>query len=560
MALSKHIDADQLLAKSRDHPIHKHTGKRQDLHDIPYGSRYEVDTELPKYRMPEAGVDPKVAYQLLHDELLLDGNPSMNLASFVHTWVPDECEKLMHENLNKNLVDQDEYPAAQQIHERCISMLSHLWHAPKDATAMGTACTGSSEAIMLGGLALKRRWQAKMKAAGKDIHNPGPNIVMGAEAQVALEKFARYFEVDCRLVPVTPESNYVMSAKDAMAYVDENTIGVFVILGSTYTGVFESVTEMAAELDKYEAETGNHVPIHVDAASGGFVAPFAYPSYLWDFKIPRVQSINASGHKYGMSSVGVGWIIWRGQEYLPKELIFELHYLGATDYSFNLNFSRPAHPILAQMFNFLNLGFAGYRRIMQNNLSKARLLSRALENSGYYICLSNIHKPKGTSALQTISQAAGQLEAMVRGTKSSQREINEADAEFYEEGLPVVSFRFTDEFKKQYPNIKQAWVQLQLRSIGWIVPNYPLPPKCDDTEILRVVVRESLSGDLTSKLIWDILQVTEDLINDAGPSYSMSIANQNKNNNDRNKGTKDSVHESSKAQIKEDTTTYARPC
>ncbi|KAL7424488.1 glutamate decarboxylase gad1 [Cryptotrichosporon argae] len=525
MALGKHVDTDKLIQRSMDHPVHKHGVKSVELHDIPYASRYDIGVDIPKYKLPAQGVDTKVAYQLLHDELLLDGNPNMNLASFVHTWVPDECNQLMVENLNKNLVDQDEYPAAQQIHERCISMLSDLWHAPKGATAMGTATTGSSEAIMLGGLALKRRWQEKMKAAGKDIHNPGPNIVMGAEAQVALEKFARYFEVECRLVPVTKESNYVMDPKDAMKYVDENTIGVFVILGSTYTGVFENVAGMAAELDKYEEETGIHIPIHVDAASGGFVTPFAYPHYVWDFKIPRVQSINASGHKYGMSSVGVGWIIWRGAEYLPKDLIFELHYLGETDYSFNLNFSRPAHPILGQMFNFINLGFNGYRRIMQNNLAKARMLSRALEGSGYYTVLSNIHKPHAKGALDTISSIAGQL------AQGNAKPFTEEDAEFYEEGLPVVSFRFTDEIKAKYPGVKQAWMQTQLRTIGWIVPNYALPPACEDTEILRVVVRESLSGDLVRALIGDIIRTTEELLNDAGPSYSMSQASKTKKEN-----------------------------
>ncbi|KAK4687309.1 glutamate decarboxylase, partial [Tremellales sp. Uapishka_1] len=555
MALGKHIDADALIRKSQDHPVKKHLGRRQDLHDNPYTSRYDVDVEIPKYQLPAQGVDGKVVYQLLHDELELDGNPNMNLASFVHTWVPEECTKLVTENLNKNLVDQDEYPAAQQIHERCISMISHLWHAPKDSKAMGTATTGSSEAIMLGGLALKKRWQEKMKAKGKSIHEPGPNIVMGAEAQVALEKFARYFEVECRLVPISkegaygaPQSNYVMSAENAMQYVDENTIGVFVILGSTYTGGFESVQLMSDALDKYEAESGNHIPIHVDAASGGFVAPFAYPDYVWDFKIPRVQSINASGHKYGMSTVGVGWIIWRGQEFLPKELIFELHYLGATDYSFNLNFSRPAHPILAQMFNFLNLGFAGYRRIMQNDLAKSRLISRALENSGYFLLLSDIHRPKPASTGEAISSAAHKI-------YHGRGPIDEEDAEFYHEGLPVVSFRFTDEIKAQNPNLKQAWMQTQLRTIGWIVPNYGLAPNCEDTEILRVVVRESLSGDLARKLVSDIMECAETLLNDAGPSYSMSVATQQK---DFPKSS--AIKKEDAEHISNNQSTYAKPC
>ncbi|WOO78663.1 Glutamate decarboxylase [Vanrija pseudolonga] len=500
MALGRHVDVDKLIGECKDHRAFKHSHDSLELVDIPYASRYDNQQEVPRFRLPQDGVGADVVYQILHDELMLDGNPNMNLASFVHTWVPPQCEKLMMENLNKNLVDQDEYPAAQDIHDRCISMISHLWHSPA-GSSIGTATTGSSEAIMLGGLALKKKWQERMKAAGKDIHNPGPNIVMGAEAQVALEKFARYFEVEGRLVPVTKESNYVMDPKKAIQCVDENTIGIFVILGSTYTGVFENVQEMSDLLDDYEKKTGISIPIHVDAASGGFVAPFAYPDYVWDFTIPRVHSINASGHKYGLSTVGVGWIIWRTPDHLPKELIFELHYLGETDYSFNLNFSRPAHPILSQMFNFLNLGFEGYRRVNLNDLAKARILSRALEGTGYFSILSNVHVPKPVAE---------------RGN------FGDGDAEYYHEGLPVVSFRFTDDFKKQNPNLQQSWIQSQLRYYGWIVPNYPLPPACDDTEILRVVIRESFSGDLLRKLVEDIMSTVENLLKDQGPSFSMS--------------------------------------
>lgn len=547
MALSKHIDVDDLLAKSREHPIHKHKSDRQEYHDVPYLSRYNADMEVPKYRLPSRGIDGRAVYQLLHDELDLDGGVNLNLASFVGTFLTDEAKKLCEENLMKNLVDQDEYPAAQAIHERCVSMLADLWHAPAGSKAIGTATTGSSEAIMLGGLALKKRWQAKMKAAGKSIHEPGPNIVMGNEAQVALEKFARYWDVECRLVPVDEESRYVMSAKNAMQFVDENTIGIFVILGSTYTGHFENVKEFSDSLDEYERKTGNHIPIHVDAASGGFVAPFAYPDYVWDFKLPRVQSINASGHKYGLSPVGVGWIVWRGEEYLPKELIFELHYLGSVEYSFNLNFSRPAHPIIAQMFNFLNLGFEGYRNIALGDLKKARLLCRALEGSGYYEVLSDIHRPK--SAVEGIVNVVGQgVEAISHGRAP----YTDKDAEFYTEGLPVVSFRFTDEIKEKYPNLKQSWMQEQLRKIGWIVPNYALPPKVDNVEILRVVVRESLNGDLVDKLIEDILTCTESLLDDEGPSPSMSRADR-RLPNPRKKASEGGKSAPSQG-------TYGRPC
>lgn len=338
-----------------------------------------------------------------------------------------------------------------------------------------------------------------------------------------------------------------MSAENMMQYVDENTIGIFVILGSTYTGHFENVAAIAEALDAYEAKTGISIPIHVDAASGGFLAPFAYPNYVWDFKIPRVHSINASGHKYGMSVVGVGWIIWRGEEYLPKELIFELHYLGATDYSFNLNFSRPAHPIIGQMFNFLNLGFKGYRKIMTADLMKARLLSRALENSGYFKVLSDIHRPKATSLSQTLEQG-------VSAVSHGQKIYGEEDAEYYKEGLPVVSFHFTEEIRQKYPALKQSWMQTQLRTTGWIVPNYPLPPAVESQEILRVVVRESLSGDLVDRLIDDILTCAETLLNDQGPVPSMAtIANPKGHHHKLGRIGKEKEH------VREHTT-YGRPC
>ncbi|GMK56816.1 hypothetical protein CspeluHIS016_0306560 [Cutaneotrichosporon spelunceum] len=501
------VNIEEVIQGSQDSSHIDHGRDCWAKYDVPYASRYDIDMTTSSHHMPKRGIESKVAYQLLHDELELDGNPNMNLASFVHTWMPDECMRLMQENLTKNLADQDEYPASTEIHDRCVDMIGSLWNAP-EGEHRGTACTGSSEAIMLGGLAMKRRWQARMKAAGKDIHNPGPNIVMGAEAQVALEKFASYFEVEARLVPVTAKSNYVMDPKDAMGYVDENTIGVFVILGSTYTGAFEDVKGMSDLLDEYEERTGQHVPIHVDAASGGFVAPFAYPKLEWDFRLPRVCSINASGHKYGASVVGVGWVIWRSPDFLPKDMIFELHYLGETDYSFNLNFSRPAHPILGQMFNFINLGMDGYRRLVSADLIRARVLSRALERSGYFVCLSNIHKPVERDSV---------LHKVVQELK-----ITDNQPAYYQAGLPVVSFRFTDELKKTYPHLKQEWIQSQLRAIGWIVPNYGLPHAVETTEVLRVVVRESLSGSLLSKLFHDIIVVTEMLLADEGPSPSMS--------------------------------------
>jgi glutamate decarboxylase len=491
MVLSRHIDPDSVIANAKDHPHKKHQHEssihRQVFHRAPSYSRDEEAADIPKYIMPKKGISSKSAYQLLHDESHLDGNPTLNLASFVHTWLPDEAQKIFMENVNKNIVDLDEYPAAATIHNRCISILGNLWKAPKGSNPVGTATAGSSEAILLGGLALKRKWQEARKKAGKDASNP--NIVFGANCQVALEKFARYFEVEARLVPVKASLGFIMDPHDTLQYIDENTIGVMAILGSTYTGHFDDVQLLSTLLDDLQKRTGLDIPIHVDGASGGFIAPFAFPSLKWAFDVPRVASINTSGHKFGLVYPGLGWVIWRDESHLHKDLVFELHYLGNTEYTYTLNFSKPAAPVMVQMFNFLNLGFDGYANVARKGLRNARLLSRALENSGYFTVLSQIHKPISEKAV----------------------DARPDDPESYHSGLPVVAFRLSDEYKKEFSHVQQNWVQLMLRTKGWISPNYNAPANEEDTEMLRVVVRETLTEDLVERLIVDILETVETL-------------------------------------------------
>ncbi|KAG6884943.1 hypothetical protein C0993_007125 [Termitomyces sp. T159_Od127] len=526
------------MALSKDKRSHHHGLTQANLSEIEhaYGSRYGTNP-IPKYKIPSKGLNAEVTYQLIHDELSLDGSPVLNLASFVSTWMPPEANQLFQENVSKNLVDMDEYPATQALHTRCVSILADLWHAPSAKSTIGTATTGSSEAIQLGGLAMKKIWQAKRKAAGKSIHEPGPNIVMGANAQVALEKFARYFEVECRLVPVSVESKYRLDPSKVLEYVDENTIGVFVILGSTYTGHYEPVKEISDLLDEYEAKTGHYIPIHVDAASGGFVAPFATPEHVWDFKLPRVVSINSSGHKFGLSYVGVGWVIWRDKAHLPKDLIFELHYLGSVEYSFSLNFSRPAAPIIAQYFNLIHLGFQGYRAVALDDLRNARLLSRALEASKYYTILSDIHrKVTGSETLENGS---------------------EDDPELYHPGLPVVSFRFSDEFKERHPEVQQRWIQTLLRTKGWIVPNYELPPSLEQVEILRVVVKESMTAVLVDQFVADLMEVTESLAQPGTPLHSLNMLDKVRHKRSKPEHHAGNLEDGSGAKS---SGTYARPC
>ncbi|PKI82485.1 glutamate decarboxylase [Malassezia vespertilionis] len=520
MTLSLNIDLDAILnkAQSEEHDLMRLAQGEHFLspyYSQPHAGRYSTKP-VPKYSIPDEGTTEAAAYELLKSELLLDGKPALNLASFVQTWMPENAQRLMSETLGINLCDQDEYPATMAIHARCISIISNLWKAPKheladdrSKAALGTATTGSSEAIMLGLLAAKRRWQEKQKAEGKDVHKPGPNIVFGSNVHVAVEKFARYWEVEERPVDIDESTNYCLSPKRAMEKVDENTIAVLVIMGSTYTGHYEPVEEMAQLLDEYQEKTGIDVPIHVDAASGGFVAPFATPDFKWSFEIPRVASINASGHKFGMVFPGLGWIIFRSANLVPRDLVFELHYLGSVEYSFGLNFSRPAAPVLGQMYNFINLGRSGYTAAMNDNLQNARLLSRALELSGLFLVVSDIHRPISDEAEKALSKSKAQ----------------HTDASNFKPGLPAVAFRWTDEFSRENPKLQQRWLQVLLRIKGWIVPNYELSPSLQHVQIMRVVVRDTMTESMVAALLGDIIAMTKQLATDshAIPSHLAAL-------------------------------------
>ncbi|ERN11095.1 hypothetical protein AMTR_s00024p00145270 [Amborella trichopoda] len=307
------------------------------IHPV-FASR-QIQHPLPRFRMPERPTPKEVAYEVIRDELLLDGNPRLNLASFVNTWMEPECHTLIMDSLNKNYADMDEYPITTELQNRCVNMIARLFNAPigKEETAVGVGTVGSSEAIMLAGLAFKRKWQNKREAQGKPYDKP--NIVTGANVQVCWEKFARYFEVELKEVNLR-EGYYVMDPRKAVEMVDENTICVAAILGSTLNGEFEDVKLLNDLLIEKNNKTGWNTPIHVDAASGGFIAPFVYPDLEWDFRLPLVKSINVSGHKYGLVYPGIGWVVWRAKEDLPEELIFHINYLGADQPTFTLNFSK----------------------------------------------------------------------------------------------------------------------------------------------------------------------------------------------------------------------------
>ncbi|KLU83134.1 glutamate decarboxylase [Magnaporthiopsis poae ATCC 64411] len=577
MALARHVDPDDIISRLHGASLSEQEGDDDPRsqaavnHLTPYTSRYSSQVSLPKFKIPKHGAESDTVYAMIKDELDLDGKPNLNLASFVGTYVEDNAKLLMIENMTKNLADSDEYPAMIAIHQRCVSILAHLWGVQDGEKAIGSATTGSSEAIQLGGLAMKRRWQERRRAEGKDSSRP--NILMGANAQVALEKFARYFDVEARILPVSAKSHYRLDPGLVRENIDENTIGVFVILGSTYTGHYEPVEEVSNVLDKYQAETGIDIPIHVDGASGAFIAPFTHAGAggpKWDFRLPRVKSINASGHKYGLVTAGVGWIVWRDESYLPQHLIFELHYLGGTEQSFTLNFSRPGAQIITQYYNLTHLGFDGYRNIMESCLANARLLSKSLEATGWYTCVSDIHRPaekdsksqKPPSSSSKPSPSVGgeplpyddgktahTIESMAQSVKtvitkptpgkdkdkSDTKHGGETSAD-YVAGLPVVSFRLSDEFAREFPHVRQETVSLLLRARQWIVPNYALPPTEDATEILRVVVRESMSLDLLDRLVSDICEVTQHLIDD--DEVDLEILKRGRNHHDHPRAAK----------------------
>ena len=413
----------------------------------------EKSCEIPRFRLAEHGVLPRTALQVVRDELILDGNARLNLATFVTTWMEPEAEELMAECSPKNMIDKDEYPQTAELEHRCVNIIGHLWNAPHEE-AVGCSTTGSSEACMLGGMALLWRWRAKRRAAGKDTARP--NLVMGSNVQVCWEKFCRYWDVEPKYVPVV-QGRYHLGATEAAALCDENTIGVVAIMGSTMDGSYEPVAELSGQLDLLQTSTGYDVPIHVDAASGGFVAPFLQPALEWDFRLPRVASINASGHKYGLVYPGVGWIIWREEEYLPKELIFNVNYLGGEMPTFALNFSRPGAQVAAQYYNFLRLGYSGYRNVQQTAQDIAMYLSAEISKLGQFDLLSD-----GSD-------------------------------------LPVFAFKLRDDVDKY--SVFDLSERLRMR--GWQVPAYTFPENLTDMAVMRIVVRNGFSMDLANLLLDD---------------------------------------------------------
>ncbi|WP_040796419.1 glutamate decarboxylase [Nocardia higoensis] len=456
------------------HPSFRQDQSRSEVSVNPIFSREPIS--VPRNRMPEGELDNDIAYQVVHDELMLDGNARLNLATFVTTWMEPTARVLMAECADKNMIDKDEYPRTADLEQRCVRMLADLWHAGDPEHAPGCSTTGSSEACMLAGLAMKRRWQHRRRAARLPADRP--NLVMGADVQVCWEKFANYWDVEARLVPMEGD-RYHLTAESALPHCDENTIGVVAVLGSTFDGSYEPVAEICAALDDLQQREGWDIPVHVDGASGAMIAPFCDPDLTWDFQLPRVASINTSGHKYGLVYPGVGWVVWRDTDALPDDLVFRVNYLGGEMPTFALNFSRPGAQVVAQYYNFLRLGRSGYTRVQQYCRDVATQLSGAIA-------------------------AMGPFRLLTDGSE-----------------LPVFAFTLA-EVETGYSVFD---VSAALREQGWLVPAYTFPGNREDLAVLRIVVRNGFSHDMAELLLEALARVIPRLRAQDRPQHGAETAN-----------------------------------
>jgi glutamate decarboxylase len=424
----------------------------------------------PDNKIPEDGLPPIAAKRLIHEEMVLDGIPERNLATFVTTWMEPEAQEVIVDNLDVNFIDHAEYPRTAEIEQRCIRMLADLFNAPGETT--GARTQGSSEAIMLGALSLKWKWRERREAAGKDTSNP--NLVFGGDVHVVWEKFCRYFDVEPRIVPLRPDK-YTIGPEDVEPHIDENTIGVAAVVGTTFTGHADDVVGINDLLVQRKNDTGLDVPLHIDGASGGFVWPFLYPHSEWDFRLEQVRSINVSGHKFGLVYPGIGWLIFREKADLAEDLVFYENYLGKTDATFTLNFSTGSSMVLAQYYNFIRFGKVGYRYVMEVMQSNAELLTTGLEKIGRFKVIG-------------------------------------AD----KEQLPLVAFNLADPDNEPFDEFDVAWQVAAER--GWMLPAYTMPPQAENVKMLRALVKLNLSHALVQTLVDDIHEACETLEKKGGAS------------------------------------------
>jgi len=415
---------------------------------------------VPENEFPKEGMTARAAQALVLSDEWTDTNPNLNMSSFVTTFAEPEAKAVAHANMFKNYIDHDMYPQLFAMEQRMVRWLHQLWNGPSDADPYGTATVGSSEACMLAGLAHKWNWRQAREKAGKD--GSKPNMVTGGNVQIVWKKFLRYFDVEPRIVPLKP-GQYTLTAEDLDQYVDENTIAVVAIAGQTFTGEDDDIQGIHDWLDAYEKRTGISVPMHIDGASGGFVNPFLYPDYKWDFRLPRVKSINASGHKYGLTPPGLGWVIFRERKIFNEDLVFYVNYLGGEMPTATLNFSRNSFQVAVQYYQFLRLGFDGFKRVMQRTLENAVALRQKLVDSGYFTIMNDTQR------------------------------------------IPVVAVTLHDKYKK----FNEFDVSNKVRERGWVISAYSMPPDAEEVRSLRVVVRPHINHNVAMMLANDIIKACQ---------------------------------------------------
>jgi glutamate decarboxylase len=420
-----------------------------------------LSLKLSKYVLQEQGIAPHDAYELVRSELQTQGNPALNMASFVTTIMDKECDDLIHENLGVNFIDTEVYRGNLEVHNRCVKILGNLYGAPDVDKVWGTQCAGSSEALMLALLAHKRAWQERRKTEGKPCDKP--NIVMGNDVHLTWIKAAIYFEVEQKIIPLT-ENRFTVTAEEVLDRVDENTICVVGVLGTSYTFDYDPIEDINNALVKLKNEKGLDIPLHVDGASGAFIAPFLNPEIKWDFQLEQVKTINTSGHKYGLVYPGIGWALWRDEDDIPKSLVTETNVLGFVEKSFSLNFSRGGSMILAQYYNFLRLGKEGYTRIMKHLRDIARYLASELEQFDELEVLRS-----------------GELTPSVIVKLKSEERFNAAD------------------------------LVAALAQHGWIIPAFSLPANAEKVNVMRLNVKEGFNGELADRLLADFRQALDKL-------------------------------------------------
>jgi len=434
----------------------------------------QFNMEVPEDHFPVEGMSPRAAEALVISDEWTDTNPMLNMSSFVTTFAEPEARQIAEKNMFKNYIDHDMYPQLFAMETRMVKWLHHLWNGPKNVEPYGTATVGSSEACMLAGLAHKWNWKQRREREGKDTTRP--NMVTGGNVQIVWKKFLRYFDVEPRIVPLKP-GQYCLTAEELEQYVDENTIAVVAIAGQTFTGEDDDIQGIHDWLDAYESKTGISVPMHIDGASGGFVNPFLYPDYKWDFRLPRVQSINASGHKYGLTPPGLGWVVFRERKVFNEDLVFYVNYLGGEMPTATLNFSRNSFQLAVQYYQFLRLGFEGYRRVMQHTLNNAIALRQRLVDSGYFTIMNDTQR------------------------------------------IPVVAVTLNERVK----NFNEFDVSNKVRERGWVISAYTMPANAEEVRSLRVVVRPHINHNVAMTLANDIVSACKYLEQHGGNATAPTL-------------------------------------